>query len=195
MRNKTDSRRIHSDADLADLNLWDKRRLTRKSIPEDTRLPFGHLTIVERDLEPSASFGSLSNGWYLARCDCGNPELIRLHARHIRAQAQLAWSCANPEFHCKSKRAELGDRRGRPPFDLAGQKLNRLSVGMFERGVGWEALCDCGEIEIHRNSRNLLLASIRPCPHRPGTGGWRVESTEGALVGLSEWARTAPFTR
>lgn len=104
---------------------------------------FGLLTVVERDFDRKG-------GYWLCKCDCGNPQLISVRGSNLKSGNSKSCGCLS---RAKS-RAKVED--------LTGHVFNHLTVierDLSKKGTYWLCQCDCG---------NPILTSVRACNLKNG---------------------------
>ena len=104
---------------------------------------FGLLTVVERDFDRKG-------GYWLCKCDCGNPQLISVRGSNLKSGNSKSCGCLS---RAKSK-AKVED--------LTGRVFNHLTVierDLSKKGTYWLCQCDCG---------NPILTSVRACNLKNG---------------------------
>lgn len=109
---------------------------------------FGLLTVVERDF-------NRKGGYWLCKCDCGNPQLISVRGSNLKSGNSKSCGCLS---RAKSKaKAE----------DLTGRVFNHLTVierDLSKKGTYWLCQCDCGNpILTSARARNLKNGNTKSC--------------------------------
>lgn len=108
---------------------------------------------VKRILYERVPGQNLATGWVLYECKCGNI----FWARNQLFHAVLNCGCAPPA--------------GKP--DLTGQRFGKLTALRFQRGMGWECQCDCGNKRwVGYGQLDKLIRSCGQCKRtgsRPAT--------------------------
>lgn len=131
-----------------------RRKLNKRPVRFKPGDKVGLLTLLQR-VYIKGYFGLLHRGRWLVRCVCG--------VEFETTQKKLA---RGYEFSCGcEKRVRKQPVSTRPPNDIAGKQVGRLTPVLYETNKGWWCVCECGERELVRYSRDIKRCGERPCTH------------------------------
>lgn len=148
---------------------------------------FGMLRIQYPD-EVWGVVGRYRNGYWIAQCDCG--ATVRVNTHDIQRGIPRGRCCMSEE--CRAKWSVMAEailrehnqmrqerqsvtlppgtqrvtraRSGRPPLDIAGKTIGRLTPQKFVSGLGWICVCgECGGELLVPNSAQVAVRGMRKC--------------------------------
>ena len=144
----------------------EQKRIERMNIRSYNKRGYGpgyrheHITLIDRDIQRDMYGRPFSDGWWLARCDCG--ATIRVQTRWVRVNLRKSRACQACLERIPPKRSE--NPGGRPHKHLEGMVIGRLTVNLWYPGIGWLCTCaTCGGKEACKNSAEVTRRGTRGC--------------------------------
>jgi hypothetical protein len=118
------------------------------------------IVLVDHDWQDGIN-GPYHDGWWIAQCECG--VVMRVKTQWLRQRCRCASACEV----CLARIPWQRPRSGRPPKDLAGMIIGRLTVETWQPGIGWVCRCQtCGGQETCRNSQMVVRRGVVGCDGR-----------------------------